>query len=138
MNPGILDAKAELEADGLTVKLSGENSLWICETVQGADGVRLSNNASVLLREADRWIAIFPAAGMLSYEVPGELQDLVALIKSVYTSYRRSGGPLKDEFARSVPDPDLCLRGRPPAEDRPIPGSPTRPVEVSGRLRGKR
>jgi hypothetical protein len=138
MNPGILDAKAELEAGGLTVKLSGEASLWICDTIQGADGIRFSNDASVLLREDDRWIAIFPAAGMLSYEVPGELQDLVPLIQGVYASYRRSGGPLKDAFARSVPDPELYLHGRPPAEDRPIPGSPTRRVQVRGRLRGKR
>ncbi len=138
MNPGILDAKAELEAGGLTVKLSGETSLWICDTTQGADGVRFSSDASVLLREDDRWIAIFPADGMLSFEVPGEIQVLVALIKGVYASYRHSGGPLKDAFSRSVADPEVYLHGRPPAEDRPIPGSPTRRVPVRGRLRGEK
>jgi hypothetical protein len=132
MKAGVLDAKAELEAGGLTVRPSGEASLWICDTIQEAGGVRFSNDASVLLREDDRWIAIFPAAGMLSYEVPGGLQDLVELIKGVYANYRRSGGPLKDAFARSVPDPERYLQGRPPAEDRPIPLSPTRRVEVGG------
>jgi hypothetical protein len=136
MNPGVLDAKAELEAGGLTVKPRGETSLWICDTIQEAGGVRFSKDASVLLREDDRWIAIFPAAGMLSYEVPGEPQALVELIKGVYANYRRFGGPLKDAFARSVPDPERYLQGRLPAEDRPIPGSSTRRVEVGGGLGG--
>jgi hypothetical protein len=83
-------------------------------------------------------IAIFPAAEMLSYEVPGELQDLVLLIKGVYASHRHSGGPLKDAFARSVPDPDRYLHGRPPAEDRPIPPSPTRRAQVRRGSGGKR
>ena|SRR5579875_2113911 len=136
MNPGILDARAELEAGGLTVKPTGETSLWICDTIREAGGVRLSNDASILLREDDRWITLFPAAGILSYEVPGELQDLVELIKSVYANCRRSGGPLKDAFARSVPDPERYLQGRSPAEDRPIPRSPTRRVEVGGGSEG--
>lgn len=135
MNPGILDARAELEAVGLTVKPSGETSLWICDAIQEAGGVRLSNDASMLLREDDRWIAIFPAPGMLSYEVPGDLQDLVELIKGVYADRRRSGCSLKDTFVRSVPDAEQYLRGRPPAGARPIPGAPTRRVGV-GRSSG--
>jgi hypothetical protein len=128
----VLDARADLEAGGLTVKPRGETSLWICATIQDAGGVRLSNDASVLLREGDRWIALFPAAGMLSYEVPGELPNLIELIKGVYANYRRFGGPLKDAFARSVPDPEQYLQGQLPTEDRPIPRSPTRRVEVGG------
>jgi hypothetical protein len=136
MNQGILDARAELEAGGLTVKPSGETSLWICDAAQEAGGVRFSTDASVLLREDDRWIAVFPAAGMLSYEVPGDLRDLVPLIKGVYASHRRFGGSLKEAFARSVPDPQRYLQGRVPAEDRPTPYSPTRRVEVGGGLGG--
>ena len=136
MNPGILEAKEELEAGGLTVKLNGETSLWICDTIRETGGVRLSNDASALVRQDDRWIAVFPAEGMLSYEVPGDLPDVVSLIKGVYASYRRAGGPLKEAFARSVPDPERYLQGRLPAEDRTGPRPPARRVEVAGGFEG--
>jgi hypothetical protein len=119
MNPDFDDARAALEADGLTVKPCGEAGLWICDTIEEAGGIRLSHDASMLQRENGRWVAIFPAAGMLSYEVPGDLRDLVLLIRDVYANYRRSGGAFKDAFARSVPDPEPYLVDRPSAEDRP-------------------
>jgi hypothetical protein len=136
MSPGFLDARAELEAGGLTVKPSGETSLWIRDRMQEAGGIRFSNDASVLLRQGDRWIAVFPAEGMLSYEVPGDLPDLVVLIKGAYASDRRLGGRLNDAFARSVPDPE-------PYPLRPTPGGGPADSRVAhptsagrGRLRG--
>ncbi len=137
MNQAILDAQAELESGGLIVKRSGETSLWICGTIKDTGGgIHLSNDASALLQQDDRWIAIFPAAGLLSYEVPGDLRDLVGLIQDVYANHRRFGGPFKDAFARSVPDPESYLTGQLPAEDRPTPISPSRPVEVGGSFGG--
>ncbi len=137
MNQAILEAKAELEAGGLIVKRSGETSLWICDTIQDAGGgLHLSNDALTLLQQGDRWVAIFPAAGLLSYEVLGDLRDLVPLIRGVYANYRRYGGPFRDAFARSVPDPESYLVGRLPAEDQSAPLSPSRHVEVGGSFGG--
>jgi hypothetical protein len=131
MNQAILDAGAELEAGGLIVKRSGEASLWICATTRDAGGgIHVSNDASSLLYQDDRWIAVFPAAGLLSYEVPGDLGDLVRLIRDVYANYHRLGGPFKEAFARSVLDPESFLAGQLPAEDRPPSTSPSRPVKV--------
>lgn len=81
-------------------------------------------------------VAVFPAAGLLSYEVPGDLRDLVPLIRGVYANHRRYGGPFKDAFARSVPDSESYLVGRLPAEDRSAPLSPARRVEVGGSFGG--
>ncbi len=137
MNQAILDAKAELEAGGLIVKSSGETSLWICATTRDTGGgLHVSNDASALLHQDDRWIAVFPAAGLLSYEVPGDLGDLVRLIRDVYANYRRHGGPFKEAFARSVPDPESFLAGQLPAEDRPPTASPSRQVEVGRSIGG--
>lgn len=64
MNQAILDAKAELEAGGLIVKRSGETSLWICDTIQDAGGgLHLSNDASTLLEQGDRWSPSSPRRG---------------------------------------------------------------------------
>jgi hypothetical protein len=84
----------------------------------------------------DRWIAAFPAAGLLSYEVAGDLRDLLPLIRDVYANYRRLGGPFKDALPRSVPDPESYLAGQLPAEDRPPSASPSRRVEVGGSFGG--
>jgi hypothetical protein len=118
MNPTILDAKAELEAAGLQVKPSSEGSQWIAATTKDAgDGIRLSNDAAALLRRDDGWVAVFPADGMLNYEAPGDLDDLLPLIRGVYARYRHLGGPLKDAFRRAVPNPDSYLVRRfPPAD----------------------
>lgn len=136
MNPELQDARAELEADGLTVKQSGEAGLWICATMKDVDGIQLSNDASMLIQRDGRWVAIFHGAGNLSYVVPGHLGDLVPLIREVYRNYRRSGCKFRDAFARSVPDPDSYLAGLLPAEDRPTAMSPAQHAEVGGRLRG--
>lgn len=130
MNPELDEARAQLEADGLIVKPSGEDALWVCATLQVADhGIQLSNDASMLLPAEGRWIAIFHGAGLLSYGVPGNLEDLVRLIRTVYANYRRHGGAFRDAFARSVPDPDSYLPGAPP-EDLSTALSGSRPVKV--------
>ncbi|HEV3258797.1 MAG TPA: ImmA/IrrE family metallo-endopeptidase [Gemmataceae bacterium] len=131
MNQTILDAKGELEAAGLEVKPSGEGALWIAATTNDAGGgIRLSTDASTLLWKENRWVAVFPADGMLNYEVPGELYDLLPMIRGVYTRYRRLGGPFKDAFRRSVPNPESYLVGRYPREDRQQPSPTSRRMEI--------
>jgi len=131
MNPTILDVKAELEAAGLEVKPSGERSLWIAATTKDVGrGLMLSNDASALIQQDDHWVAVFPASGILNYEVPGDLGDLLPLIRRVYTLYRRLGGPFKDAFKRWGQNPESYLVGRFPAEDVPVPLPPARRVDV--------
>jgi Zn-dependent peptidase ImmA (M78 family) len=131
MNETILDVKAELEAAGLEVKPSGERSLWIAATTKDAGGgLRLSNDASTLLQQDDHWVAVFPAQGTLSYEVPGDLRDLVPLMRCVYTHYRRLGGSFKDAFKRSVSNSESYLVGRFPPEERSSHLPPSRRVEI--------
>jgi hypothetical protein len=131
MNQAILEARADLEAAGLVVRPSGEDGLWIAASTRDVgDGILLSQDACVLLHQGERWVAIFPGPGMLNYEVPGELCDLLPLVRSVYTRYRLLGGPFKEAFPGSVVDPEPYLVGRFPAEDRPHPGPPSRRVAI--------
>ncbi len=96
MNQIIHEPKAELEAFSLEVKTSGECSLLIAATSRDVgDGLRLSNDASALLQRDDRWVAVFPAAGTLSYEVPGDLPDLLPLIRKVQSPRINLPQPLK-------------------------------------------
>jgi hypothetical protein len=113
MNQALCDARADLEAAGLQVTPSGEGSLWIAATTKDvADGIRLSNDAAALIRKGNGWVAVFPAEGMLNYEVPGGLPDLLSLIRGVYTRYRHLGGQLNDAFRWTVPNADFYLVGR--------------------------
>ena len=131
MNQTILDAKAELEDCGLEVKPSGERSLWIAATTKDTGGgLMVSNDASALHQQDEHWVAVFPAAGTLSYEVEGDLRDLLRLIRTVYTRYRRLGGAFKDAFKRSVPNSESYLVGRFPEEDQSAPSPPSRRVEI--------
>ena len=112
----ILDAKAHLEADGLHVSCNNAHSLWIAATVRDlGEGVRLSEDACALIGDASRWVAVFPAEGLLTYEVPGSPSELVAVITAVYAHYRQAGGPFKDAFTHVVPDAGQYLSGRAPA-----------------------
>lgn len=132
MNPELDEIRAQLEADGLIAKPSGEDALWICATVQevGA-GIRLSNDASMLIREDGEWRAIFPGTGLSTYVTSGTLGDLVPLIRMVYANYRLHGGLFREAFSRSVPDPDSHLSGL-PSEHRPSLTATARPMEVGG------
>src|SRR5438105_7516058 len=93
----ILDAKAELEAAGLHVSCNNPHSLWIAANVRDAgDGIKLSDDACSLLWDKNRWVAVFPAEGLLTSEVPGTLPELVSLILTVYKQFRQAVGQFKD------------------------------------------
>jgi hypothetical protein len=116
MGATALDAKAKLEAEGLHVSCNTPHSLWIAATVREmGEGIKLSNDASSLTWNSSRWVAVFPAEGLFTYEVPGSLSDLVSLVTAVYANYRQVGGPLRDAFKRVVPDAEQFLVGRSPA-----------------------
>ena len=111
-----LDAKAKLEAEGLHVTCNDANSLWIAANMrETGNGINLSEDACSLIWDSGRWVAVFPAEGMLTYEVPGSLSELVALITAVYTQCRRAGGHANDALRRVVTDPDQYLLSRSPA-----------------------
>jgi len=111
----ILDAKAKLETEGLHVCCNNAHSLWIAASVRdmGA-GIKFSDDACSLIWNSSRWVAVFPAKGLLTYEIPGSLPELVSVITAVYASYRRTGSPLKDVFKQVVPDAEHYLVGRSP------------------------
>src|SRR5438132_1508276 len=99
----LLDAKAQLEAAGFHVACNNAHALWIAANVRDVGaGVGLSDDACSLLWDAERWVAVFPAGGLLTYEVPGTLPDLVSVIAAVYTLYRRAGGPFQDALKHVV------------------------------------
>ena len=109
----LIDAKTTLEARDLCVRFNNENSLWIAnETVDGGDGFIVSKDACALNRWANHWVAVFPAKGMRTYEVPGSLAEVVTLILAVYTRHRLDKGTLNEAFRRTVLDPDSYLNGR--------------------------
>ena len=105
-----LDAKAKLEAEGLHVSCNSAHSLWIAaNTREMAEGVKVSKDACSLVWDAGRWVAIFPADGLLTYEVPGTLSELVAVISAVYRQYRQAGGAFKDVLKQVVGDSEQYL-----------------------------
>ncbi len=111
-----LDAKAKLEAEGLHVSCNNAHSLWIAGTARDlGPGIKLSDDACSLIGNSSGWVAIFPAAGLLTYEVPGSLSDLVSVITAVYAHYRRKGGPFNDAVKQVVIDAEQYLIGRSPA-----------------------
>ncbi len=106
-------AIAILETHDLCVRSNNENSLWIANrTTDGGDGILLSNDACSLSRRADHWVAVFPAKGMRTYEVPGGLPESVSLILTVYARHRQDRGTLNEAFRKTVLDPDSYLNGR--------------------------
>ena len=112
----LLDAKAKLEAEGLHVSCSSGDSLWIAANVRDAgEGIKISEDACSLLRKSNRWVVVFPAEGLFTYEVPGSLSDLVAVIAVVYASYRQMDGSLKDAFKHVVTEAASYLVGPSPA-----------------------
>ncbi len=111
-----LDAREKLAAEGFHVSCNSPHSLWIAATVRDmGEGIKVSNDACSLTWNSSQWVAVFPAEGLFTYEVPGSLSELVQLITTVYASYRQAGGSLKDAFKRVVPDAEQFLIGRSPA-----------------------
>jgi hypothetical protein len=60
-------------------------------------------------------VAVFPTGGLLTYEVPGTLTELVSLVTAVYAYYRRVGGRLEEGLKQTVTDAEQYLVGRPVA-----------------------
>ncbi len=121
----ILDAKAKLESEGLHVSRSGDQSLWIAATLRDSgDGITLSDDACALIGNSGRWVAVFPAEGLFTYEVPGSLAELISLIVTVYAHYRRVGGLFKDAFKQTVTQPDQYVTGRAQAVSNGALGRP--------------
>jgi hypothetical protein len=111
-----LDAKAKLEAEGLHVSCNNTHSLWIAATVRDmGEGIKLSDDACSLIGNSSGWVAVFPAEGLLTYEVPGSLSELVSVIAAVYAHSRRTRGQLKDAVTQVVTDAEQYLIGRSPA-----------------------
>jgi hypothetical protein len=109
------DAKAKLEMEGLHVSFNNPNSLWISAQLQEVGGIKISKDACSLMGNLDQWIAIFPAGGLLNYEVPGSLPELVSLITEAFKQCRRESIPLKESFPQIIKDADQYLVGRTPA-----------------------
>ena len=108
----LIDTIATLEAHDLCVRSNNDHSLWIANhTAEGGDGILLSNDACSLFRRADQWVAVFPAKGMRTYEVPGGLPEAVSLILAVYARHRQDRTTLNDAFRKTVLDPDNYLNG---------------------------
>lgn len=108
-----LEGKVRFEAEGLHVSCNTANSLWIAANVRDmGEGIRLSDDACSLLEDENGWVAVFPAEGLLTYEVPGTLDDLVPLILAVYSKYRSEGGPFRDVLKSVVTDSEQYLVGR--------------------------
>jgi hypothetical protein len=111
-----LDAKVKLEAEGLHVSCNNSHSLWIAATVRDVgEGIKLSDDACSLIWNSSGWVAVFPAEGLLTYELPGSLSELVSVITAVYAHCRRTRGSLTDAFKRVVTDAEQYLINRSPA-----------------------
>ena len=111
----IQTAAESLRASGLHVSINGPFCLLIAPTVvDGGGGLRAFKSACALNSRDGLWVAVFPAAGLLSYEKPGSLSDLVAFVQAVYKQHRLAGGELKGAFEGLVQDPEQYLIGRMP------------------------
>jgi hypothetical protein len=109
----ISEAKAHLESQKLHVASNDAHSLWIANTIHDTGtGINISNDACSLLWNAGEWVAVFPAEGLLTYEVHGTLSESVSLIVRVYGDYRQLGGSLNDAFKRIMPNPEQYVVGR--------------------------
>ncbi len=67
--------------------------------VETFDGLKISQTATMLIKESERWLAVFPG-----FEVPGELNYLINLLSDVYENRRRYGDSMENAFRRAVPD----------------------------------
>ena len=111
-----LDAKVQLESEGLHVSSYDPHSLWIAGTLRDAgEGIIMSDDACILIDRSGQWTVIFPAEGYCTYEYHGALPELVSVISRVYDQYRQTGVPFKDAFREVVTDPDQYVVGRSPA-----------------------
>ena len=69
-------------------------------------------NREVVRAAHPELVAVFPAEGLSTYEVPGTLSELVSLLLTVYGHYRQNGGRFTDAFRQVVSEPDRYVVGR--------------------------
>lgn len=106
------DAKLKFESEGLYVSRRPDR-LWIAVNLRDVgEGIKMADDACALIKNDDRWLAIFPAEGQCTYEMRGTLPDMVAMISAVNAEHRRAGVPFKDAFRHVVTDPDQYAIGR--------------------------
>lgn len=102
--------KARLEAAGLQVSSRDEQSLFIASGFAEMEtGSKISQDASILLEDSGRGVAIFPGEGNHTYEVKGSLSEMAALIEHVYKQYHEAGGTLKEAVKAVGRDTGLSL-----------------------------
>ena len=112
MSTSIDIAVARMEAQGLHVTVRNPTTLFIAAVVDDvAPGFSVSNDATFLIDHGEKWLAIFPARGQCTFELPGGLTELTELVLSVYKDYREKGGRLHEAFMRVVPIHQRYLRG---------------------------
>jgi hypothetical protein len=109
----LIEAKRTLEEAGFHVSSNSALSLWIAPNVIEIEaGIKLSSAACSIGHDGTRWIAVFPSEGLSTYEVPGELEDLVSLILAVFKRYHEFGEPIGAALKAEITDVDQYLIGR--------------------------
>lgn len=109
----IQDARSALEAEGLHVSVNNLSSLLIGGSITDAgEGLTIYKDACAINCRAGQWVASFPADGLLSFEFPGSLPELVSLVVAVYDYHRQHEGELKEAFKRLIKDAEQFLIGR--------------------------
>ena len=93
MIAGLTNARQRLQAAGLTVRLTSDDSLWIADQLTEVEpGLHLSNDACAIQNRGGEFVGVFPSAGHVNLIVPGPVPDLVSLILAAYLRQRRQGG----------------------------------------------
>lgn len=108
----IQDAKTALESAGLYASWNHNGSLLIAGSLRDTgDGIQVSNDACALLQSPESWVAVFPAAGLRTYEMPGSLDELVTVILATHQHHRLTECPWNEVFAQVVGEADRFLSG---------------------------
>jgi len=103
--------KSLLQDEGLLVSCDENDTLIVAAHIKDVgDGVQVSQDTCAIFPKASKWVAIFPGAGQRTYEVLGELSELIPLVIRVYREYGVSGGDLSESFRRTMSNPDSYLK----------------------------
>ncbi len=105
-------ALESFRADGLQASARDRNTLVVAAVVEDTSpGIAIAHDVTILLDKGPTWLAIFPAQGQCTFEVPGTLEELTALALAVYRDYRKNGQPLHAAVMRAIPNYQSYLRG---------------------------